>query len=338
MYLILLFLLLLFSVTFFYLNTREGFTTDFQEILPITIEGDNKTISVPTNIKGNDVTNLISFQGDIRIKKENCIEFAQERGQEKEFNAGKIGYQRFSDALDIVGAGTGPRRTRLWDDVFVTQNLNVGQRIECRNFQVNDSLKANERIECKTLNITSDERVKHKKSSLDSKKSLEKVRELTPKRFHYKNGKQPVYGFIAQEVEKAVPSCVTKQKSYIANIYDTATIKENVLTFKHFNTNELAYKGKTLYSNLKLRDNQEEIIVTILRVLDKHTIEIDKPLTKDKVLVYGQEVDDFLTIDQNQLSTLTTSALQEVDNQQQIHEKTLENILKRLSTLETKEE
>lgn len=321
---------------------KEGFTTDFREILPIQIGGDNQSISVPNNIKGNNVENnpYIAFEGDIRIKEENCIEFA--RGKRKQPDAGKIKYNGWGNCLAIVGAsdqnsGSMPRYVKLWDHV-----------------EVNNNLKVNERIECQSLNITSDERVKHEKSLLDAKASLEKVRSLKPSQFKYKNSQNSVYGFIAQEIQQVLPTCITSKKSYMANIYDTAIREGSRLTFKHFNTSDLAYKGSTLYSKLQLCSNGEEEYVTIVKIVDEHTLEIESNQTgtnqKSKdgdVLVYGQEVDNFLTIDKNQLFTLTTSGLQAIDHQVQTLEQelleereknktTLEHILERISTLEAK--
>jgi len=321
------------------MNTQEGFTTDFQEMLPIQIAGDNQSISVPNIIKGNkvEVNPFIAFEGDIRIKKENCIEFA--KGQKSNTESVKIGHN--NDSLYIKGSGN------------ESANLNISLQ---SNVNITNKLTVAETVQCKSLNITSDERVKHKKSVLSSKTSLDQVRALIPTQFQYKNGNQPVYGFIAQEVQNVLPTCVTSQKSYIANIYDTATLTNRgtnrLLTFKHFNTSDLAYKG-TLYPKLKVQYQDKDQYLSIVRIFDEHTVEIEKTeieTAQDKefeVLVYGQEVDDFLTIDKNQLFTLTTSALQAIDEQlqvldhklkeeQEMNYTTIHRILRRLSTLEAK--
>jgi hypothetical protein len=45
----------------------------------------------------------------------------------KEANAGKITYRQWSDALDIVGAGTDPgyRKVKIWDDLYIQGLLNL---------------------------------------------------------------------------------------------------------------------------------------------------------------------------------------------------------------------
>jgi len=338
MYLILVFFLLFFSVAFFYMNTQdmnfpqdvnlEGFTSNFQEMLPITIAGDNKSIQVPNNISGN-IEPYISFGGDIRIPRFKVIEFAKE--QTKEPNAGKIGWSvpGHGDSLSILGAS--PNNTANWNNDRTVKVWDI--------LEVNNSVRVNQKVTCQTMDITSDKRVKHKNKALSSKTSLDQVRSLIPTQFEYKTGTTPVQGFIAQEVHAVLPACVSRQKSYITNIYDTASVKGSILTFKHFNTNDLAYKGKDLFSNLKLVTKQEELYVSIVRIVDEHTLEIDKEYHME-LLVYGQEVDDFLTIDKNQLFTLTTSALQELDKQLQEerdkNQTVLHRILQRVSALEAK--
>jgi hypothetical protein len=347
MYRVLLFFLLLFAIVFFYLNTmesdilgsdiissymgstKENFTTDFKDILPIQIGPDNNSISVPNTIGGNnkDSTNpFIQFQGDVRIRQQNCIEFA--RDFNKDVNAGKIRYM--PDRFDIVGAansGGGAKKVKIWDHLE-TGKLNIIEDITCQR-----------------LNITSDKRVKHKKMVLDANESLAQIKQLTPTQFEFKSEGLPVYGFIAQEVQQVVPTCVTSQKSYIANIHDRATLTGNQLTFKEFDTKDLEYTKEELklYPNLKLKRDGQERHVSITRIVDEHTVEVKDHAVEVKdhavevkdlkdqdgeYLVYGQEVDDFLTIDKNQLFALTTSGLQALDAHQQAlhaHQQALAN-------------
>lgn len=144
---------------------------------------------------------------------------------------------------------------------------------------------------------------------------------------------------------------MTSQKSYIDNIHDTATLSGRRLTFHQFHTKDLAYHGDTLCPKLKLLDQGSEVYVTIVRIVNEHELEVDYDKDYDKdhedmeVLVHGQEVEDFLTLDKNQLLTLTTSGLQAIDHQlqaltQQLEEEreqnktTLHRMLQRLSALE----
>ena len=71
--------------------------------------------------------------------------------------------------------------------------------------------------------------------------------------------------------------------------------------------------------------------VNILEILDEHTIKVDKDLTEwggvldasgqlipgNKIFVYGQEINDFHTLNKDAIWTVATAALQEVDRQLQ---------------------
>jgi hypothetical protein len=304
----------------------EGFAKDFQQMLPIEISPNNDLISIPNKLKGN-VESHIAFEGNIRLKEYQIIDFGRETI--KEYNAATMGLNiHGQNAVGIVGASRrggydGPRKVYIWE-LLETTYLNIAQTINCAR-----------------INVTSDERVKHKKIPLSPKTSLEQVRDLKPVQFEYKDNPVPVHGFIAQEVQAVLPNCVSCRTDYFANICDDATWSNDLLTFKHFNTKDLAYKEKVLYPKLKLKKGYDEQYVTIAKVIDEHTVQLNEVIQEEKeYIVYGQEVDDFLTLDKNQLFTLTTSALQELDFQlQEEKEKNnivLHRVLQRLSALEGK--
>jgi hypothetical protein len=73
---------------------------------------------------GNAERARISDNG-IALPGTNYINFGWD--QTKEPNAGKMGYQIFtSGALDIVGAGTGTRTVKVWDNLTVSGNIGIG--------------------------------------------------------------------------------------------------------------------------------------------------------------------------------------------------------------------
>ena len=73
---------------------------------------------------GNAERARISDNG-IALPGTNHINFGWD--QTKEPNAGKMGYQLFtSGALDIVGAGTGTRTVKIWDNLTVQSNIGIG--------------------------------------------------------------------------------------------------------------------------------------------------------------------------------------------------------------------
>ncbi len=70
-----------------------------------------------------------SLTGNLKLNgsgpKSNFLEFGADLGDKKEISAGKIGYQIWSDGLDIVGAGTkaGDRKVRFYDHIYVPGNI-----------------------------------------------------------------------------------------------------------------------------------------------------------------------------------------------------------------------
>jgi hypothetical protein len=111
--------------------------------------------TAPTKVtieQGGDVI----IENNIRVRDNEVIELGYE--VTKLLDAGKIGYQRFSSNLDIVGAGTfGDRNVRLWEDVF-----------------------------CKQLTQTSDERLKENIRPLEIKVAGELIDGLQPKCYMWK--------------------------------------------------------------------------------------------------------------------------------------------------------
>ncbi len=87
-----------------------------------------------------------------------------------------------------------------------------------------------------------------------------------------------------------------------------------------------------LFTKLKVKTKDiRDQYVNIVEVIDEHTIKVDKDLTEwggsldasgqlvpgNQIFVYGQEVDDFHTLNKDAIWTVATAALQEVDRQLQ---------------------
>jgi hypothetical protein len=83
-----------------------------------------------------DVNGVARITSGLLISSSNVINFGHDVAG-KEANAGKMGYQTFTTgALDIVGAGTGTRLIKLWDNVAVGSNLGVGINVPITKFNV----------------------------------------------------------------------------------------------------------------------------------------------------------------------------------------------------------
>lgn len=318
----------------------------------LTIAKDKEcTIDTRINVKGY---NLITFGSDLA---------------KDDVNAGTISYKNWDGgALAILGADKNgaPRRVHIWDDLLVNNRLFVrsqGSAVPAIDLALGDNdtgfhwesdgifqyfsnsqkkgrfhwdgIEIYGYVNCVNLTITSDKRIKKNIHDLSSEESLALMRKMKPVKYQFKDSDKDVMGFIAQDIQDILPSSVSTQSKLIHNIYEVCTCDKNRLTFSTFKTSELSYNKEKLYT-LKIKANVEEKekemnkeTVTILEIIDEHTVLIDKEY-EGQIFVYGQEVDDFLSIDQNQLFTVTTSALQELDNQLQMTKTSLERVNRQL--------
>ena len=183
-----------------------------------------------------------------------------------------------------------------------------------------------------SMTINSDRRIKTNIVDIDDEQALLDLRKLKPKTYTYKDiqfkNTERVYGFIAQEVKEVLNYASSKSTNYIPNIYEYATIIDDLLTFTTFHTSDLERDVSGIVMRIRLRTNnlKDEEYVNILDVIDDKTIKLDlnswdnysgKVNPVNSIFVYGQQVDDFHTLNKDAIWTVTTAALQEVDRQLQ---------------------
>ena len=208
--------------------------------------------------------------------------------------------------------------------------------------------------------ISSDERIKMDIQDIPDGESLNKLRQIEPKAYYYRDKtKAPhrrTFGFIAQQVENIIPEAVMTKKDYIPNILDLSTVSEsNIITFSNFNTSNLV--SNTSHLRITGIDGVDHDVV-IVEVIDDKSIRVNTDLsewvgsvdengevnteTGNNIFVRGERVDDYKILDSNYIWTVATAALQEVDRQLQA-EKTkvstlqsqLTSVLARLDALES---
>ncbi len=122
---------------------------------------------------------------------------------------------------------------------------------------------------------------------------------------------------IAQEVEKVYPQVVSKHTDFIPNVYQATAKIEKVtsgyllsFTSKH----NISKGGKKLRVLLSDEDGMQA--ANIVSIPSDTEVVIDVAGIKaDKIFVYGEEVDDFRTVDYEGLTTLNISATQELSRQ-----------------------
>ena len=146
-------------------------------------------------------------------------------------------------------------------------------------------------------------------------------------------GSSTVIGFIAQEVKEVVPQAVSVADGDIPNIYETANVSANTITFTNFHTSNLDATSNTL---VVYEEGTTRKDLTIVEVVDEHTIRVDTDIAGEDVFVFGQVVQDFHHLNKDYLWTIATSALQEVDRQLQAEKTRNDELEARILALENK--
>ena len=205
----------------------------------------------------------------------------------------------------------------------------------------------------------SDRRIKTNILDVEDQQALIDLRRLKPKTYTYKDtekrGHERVYGFIAQEVKEVLNYAGVLTKQSIPNIYEHVDFVNDILTFTTFNTSSLERDASgDIFPRIQLKSIcQIDEYLTIIEVLDEHTLKVDTSswskdasgqlIGSENPFVYGQEVNDFHTLNKDAIWTVATAALQEVDRQLQAEKQktatmqtALDALLERVLALESK--
>lgn len=179
---------------------------------------------------------------------------------------------------------------------------------------------------------SSDQRIKTDIQTYDSSLALDQIKALRVT--SYKKIETPLQeevGFIAQEVHKILPNAVEKMTMYIPNIHTwvscTYDDKKHTISVDNSSLN-LNYK-----ENIQIKDNKECTYSCIVidteygAVLHSTEFMTKPPSIKDKVFLYGKSVDDFMSLNKNDIFTIAVSAIQMLDQK-------VTDLTKRLEALE----
>lgn len=197
-------------------------------------------------------------------------------------------------------------------------------------------------IQCEAVSVMSDERIKRDFMEIDDTFALDKLRQLKPTSYKYKdvnrNTKDMVLGFIAQEVAEVLPDAVSISEGILPNMQLEASVKkidEEKFEFTLKKPHSVKVGVKLEIKAPKL-DHME---VDVISVIDDTTFtgiakDFDMDKVGDRVIVYGEYVDDFHNLDKNAIFTVATAALQEVDRQLQAEKEKVKSLEERLAALE----
>ena len=192
------------------------------------------------------------------------------------------------------------------------------------------SLLTSSGIGCEKIYIYSDLRIKTNIVDVPDNLALQQVRDIPCRYYGYidtvSTGIENTIGFIAQEVKEVLPSAIKIVTKIIPDEYrvlENISWEEIVSDISGNNTyklsSDLSGVSGVKYKFMVTDDISDESIEKV--IIEKEIIgNSDDTFTFDAsyqhVFCYGKEVDDFHTIDKNQIFALHHSAIQEIDRLQ----------------------
>lgn len=152
------------------------------------------------------------------------------------------------------------------------------------------------------VTFADDSRMKRNIEDVD--KALDKLMKIKPQ---ICNDSGP--RFIGQQVYEVIPDAVYFQTTFIPNIQSYAVCYSNVLKLSS-NISNLGTGTK-----IKVVDENGEEYVCKVQHSDTEYVSVDKDLPSGEVFVYGTEVDDFHTLNENSIYSLNICATQTLARQ-----------------------
>jgi hypothetical protein len=135
-------------------------------------------------------------------------------------------------------------------------------------------------------------------------------------------------GIIAQDIQGILPRAISKNTSFIPNIYQRATYEDinddEICVHVICNDKDVKEGGRVQLKIVK--GDKEETYENSLYQLTGTSFIIKKwsDFSNDhKVFVYGTEVDDFLSVDKEQIGMLAAAAVKELHKTVSVHESTI---------------
>ena len=200
-------------------------------------------------------------------------------------------------------------------DLTVNPKPSTGYCVPCT---ANVSIYAAQNVYAQEFDAYSDARIKDIVGVSNSAKDYEtlnaiKIMDYTLKD-KVKNGNKPFKKVIAQQVETVYPQLISKHVDFIPNVYQEATsvMRTDKGLLLQFDSPHHISKQATKLKILVEGDHRMNGF-DILSIPSDNEVLIDAPqLNGDRVFVYGEQVDDFRTVDYEGLTTLNISATQEL--------------------------
>jgi len=170
-------------------------------------------------------------------------------------------------------------------------------------------------IEAGTFYAISDERIKKIIGKTDNTKDLQTINAIQVTDYRMKDTK--TYGnrvfkkVLAQQVEQVYPQAVNQQKDFIPNTYLSTdnVIKNDGYYVLHF---DKKHNLSTHAKLLKVYDKNSERKLEIISVITENDVAVKADKLPAQLFVYGEQVNDFRSVDYEGLTTLNISATQQL--------------------------
>jgi hypothetical protein len=206
----------------------------------------------------------------------------------------------------------------------------------------NVSIIASGRIYAREFDAFSDARIKNITGASDASQDLETINTLHITNYTMKDkvmyGSKHYKKVIAQEVEKVYPQVISKHTDFIPNVYQvisklTKTADGYLLSFNA--PHKISKAAKKLQVLMDGESSMQQFDVVSIPSGNEVIINATE-IKGNKIFVYGEEVDDFRTVDYEGLTTLNISATQEISRLVKKQAAIIDRLEKRLSALEAK--
>jgi hypothetical protein len=197
----------------------------------------------------------------------------------------------------------------------------------------------NGQVSAASFNATSDQRIKTNIFEINTSFALDTLRKIEPVSFEYidkTTSSTPNWGFIAQQVQDVLDFTVQKQTNYIPNIFENVIINNNVITLIDKFTSDISLCNTPI--KIQLRDISDNLFYrTIDKILDSKSFTITEAIdaSNNRLFLYGQEVDNYLSINKDSIFTITTAAAQQLDIELQQAKQTIREQTTLIRSLQT---
>jgi len=192
-----------------------------------------------------------------------------------------------------------------------------------------------------TQSNISDIRTKQNIQLINNNNSLSLIRNIIPKKYNYidDNTKKINYGFIAQEIQELIPGSISKNISFIPDIFTSGIISDSPYNTDYsiitINTETVLPTEIIQGCKLKITIDGVMDIIEVLDIIDNRIFSTKK-LNKGNVFIYGRQILDFHSINKSDIYITMISAFKELDTLVQNKRKLNIDLQNKIKVLELK--